>query len=119
MPVQGGLVVNDPRSFERRLRRIQKNPNKAKRGKSLRRLLGMFDAETVRTQAGTIVGYRLPTGEWFCRKIAYPTEEAALVVAKRIEKHRHILCTPYTCRQCGHIHLTSAPNGKRYAHDTH
>lgn len=100
------FALKAPASFGRRLKRIQKIRDPREKARRLKRLLELFGAQEVHCN-GAVVGYRLPAGEWFCRKIAYATHEDAHMALRRARLTAGVnLRGAYQCRQCQKWHLT-------------
>lgn len=102
-------ILTNAVSFGRRLKRIQMMGDRRERERSLKRLLDLFAAEEV-PYLGSVVGYRLPSGEWYCRKLAYCTEEQAALALKSARRSvgGNVRST-YCCPQCGKWHLSDRP----------
>lgn len=102
-------ILTNAASFGRRLKRIQMMGDRRERERSLKRLLDLFAAEEV-LHLGAVVGYRLPNGQWYCRKLAYCTEEQATIALKGARRSAggNVRST-YCCPQCGKWHLSDRP----------
>lgn len=102
-------ILTNAVSFGRRLKRIQVMRDRRERERSLKRLLDLFAAEEVH-HLGALVGYRLPNGQWFCRKLAYCSEEQANTALRGARRSfaGHVRST-YCCPQCGKWHLSDRP----------
>lgn len=100
-----GQPLTNAKKFGKRLRDIQFEGNYQRRMAKLDRLLELFDAKRVINNAGTVVGYRLPSGEWFCRKRSFHGQAQADVVRQKI-MDRGVVVRSYECPQCGYWHLS-------------
>lgn len=101
--------LSNSASFGRRLKRIQRIRDPSEKRRGLERLVALFRAQVI-THQGVPVGYRLPNGDWFCRKMAYETRDHADIDRRRVrnEMGRNIRGV-YECPQCGKWHLTHQP----------
>lgn len=107
------VTLTDPASFGRRLRRIQRMRDRFAKARSLKRLLDLFGAREEHYQ-GAVIGYRLPGGEWFCRKMAFNSKTQA-EIAIRAKRHQtgEDVRGAYQCPKCQKWH-----SGQRLRNDS-
>lgn len=105
-PPEPGDFLADPASFGRRLKRIQTIRDPYEKARKLERLLEMFGAQVVCCGV-TVAGYRLPNGDWFCRKMTYATLEQAETELRRTRNRRGLTHrSAYQCPTCSKWHMT-------------